>query len=138
MPNGKWQCYKSVYYRDVILKKLQKYYQTHLFVSAFRHFRLLHDNAPSRTSELVKQVLKSEKVTVLSHPPYSPDPSPCEFCPFSKITKFLTGRRYKSWQACGSVISQSLRGLPIFAYHNTFQKWIDMMYWSRSSSPKVH
>lgn len=36
--------------------------------SGFRYVFLLHDNPPSHTSELVKQLLKSEKVTVLSRP----------------------------------------------------------------------
>lgn len=35
--------------------------------------RLLRNNNPSHTSELERQFLKSEKVTALSHPAYSPD-----------------------------------------------------------------
>ncbi|XP_062593106.1 histone-lysine N-methyltransferase SETMAR-like [Saccostrea cucullata] len=97
------------YYRDVVLKKLKKY-QKRRPVSGFRHVRLLYDNAPSHTSELVKQFLKSEKVTVLPHPPYSPDLAPCDFFLFPKLKKFLSGRRYKSRQALGSVVSQCLRG----------------------------
>jgi hypothetical protein len=41
-----------------------------------RHVCLLYDtrdNAPPHTSEFVHQYLKSEKVTVLSHPPYLQD-----------------------------------------------------------------
>ena len=40
--------------------------------------------APARPSEIVKQYLKSEKVTVLSHPMFSPDP-PCNICIFPKL-----------------------------------------------------
>lgn len=47
-------------------------------VSEFRHVRLHHYNAPSHLSELVKQFLKSKEVTVLSHPPYSPDLAPSD------------------------------------------------------------
>lgn len=87
--NGKRLCYKSVYYRDAMLKKLKTYYQTRRSVSGFRHVHLLLYNASSHTSELVKQVLKSEKVTLLPHPPYSPDPAPCNFFPFSKTKTYL-------------------------------------------------
>ena len=37
---------------------------------------LLHNNASSHKCEVVKYFLASEKVKVLNHPPYSPDPSP--------------------------------------------------------------
>ena len=56
------------YNQDVILKKLKKYYQKWHPVWGFRYVCLLHDNASSHTSKLVKQFLKSEKVTVL--PPH--------------------------------------------------------------------
>ena len=56
-------------------------------MSGFRHVRLLHDNAPSHTSELVKQFLKSGKVTVLPHLPYSPDLSPFDFFSFFQNLK---------------------------------------------------
>jgi len=40
---------------------------------------LLHDNAPSHNATIVKQFLAQRKVTVLDHPPYSPDLAPA-FC----------------------------------------------------------
>lgn len=55
------------YYRDVILNKLKIIIK----MSGFRHIRLLHDNAPLHTFELVKGFLKSKKVTALPHPPRS-------------------------------------------------------------------
>ena len=125
VPNGK--SVTGRYYRDVVLKKLKKYYQKRRPVSGFRHVRLLHDNAPSHTSELVKQFLKSEKVTVLPHPPYSPDLAPCDFFVFPKLKKFLSGRRYRSRQALGSAVSQCLRGIPKSAYRDAFQKWIQRL-----------
>lgn len=45
------------------------------------------------TSEL--EILKSEKVTALSYPAYSPDVAPCDFFLCFKVKKFLSGRRYK-------------------------------------------
>lgn len=77
------------------------------------HVCLLHDNRSSHTSELVKQFLKSEKVTVLSRPPYFPgDLSVCDFFLSQNFLKtFLSGRRYKSELAFGSAMNKWLRGL---------------------------
>ena len=49
----------------------------------FRHVCLLHDNTLSPQSELVK----SEKVTVLSHAPYSPDLARCDLFLLPKLKK---------------------------------------------------
>ena len=39
---------------------------------------LLHDNAPSHNATIIKQFLAQWKVTVLDHPPYSPDLAPTD------------------------------------------------------------
>ena len=72
------------YYKDVVLKKLKKYYQKRRPAIGFKHVRLLHDNAPAHTSAIVTAFLKKEKVIVLPHPPYSPDLAPCDYAPTSK------------------------------------------------------
>ena len=56
------------YYKDVVMKKLKKYYQKRRPATCFKHVRLLHDNAPAHTSAIVTAFLKKEKVTVLPHP----------------------------------------------------------------------
>ena len=112
------------YYKDVVLKKLKKYYQKRRPATGFKHVRLLHDNAPAHTSAIVTAFLKKEKVTVLPHPPYSPDLAPCDFFLFPKLKAFLAGRKYQSRQALGSAIHQYLITVPKSAYCDTFKKWI--------------
>ena len=90
----------------------------------FKHVRLLHDNAPSHTSAIVTAFLKKEKVTVLPHPPYSPDLAPCDFFLFPKLKASLAGRKYQSRQALGSAIHQYLITVPKSAYRDAFKKWI--------------
>ena len=90
---------KSKYYKDVLLKKLKKYYQKRRPATGFKHVRLLHDNAPAHTSAIVTAFLKKEKITVLPHPPCSPDLAPCDFFLFPKLKAFLAGRKYQSRQA---------------------------------------
>ena len=84
------------YYKDVVLKKLKKYYQKRRPATGFKHVRLLHDNAPAHTSAIVTALLKKEKVTVLPHPLYSPELAPCDFFLFPKLKAFLAARKYQS------------------------------------------
>ena len=76
MPVKKGKNITGKYYKDVVLKKLKKYYQKRRPATGFKHARLLHDNAPAHTSAIVMAFLKKEKVTVLPHPPVFPRPCP--------------------------------------------------------------
>ena len=112
------------YYKDVVLKKLKKYYQKRRPATGFKHVRLLHDNAPAHTctSAIVTAFLKKGKVTVLPHPPYSPDLAPRDFFLFPKLKAFLAGRKYQSRQALGSAIHQYLITVLRSAYRDAFKK----------------
>ena len=116
------------YYKDVVLKKLKKYYQKRRPATGFKHVRLLHDNAPAHTSAIFTAFLKKEKVTVLPRPPPPPPPppdlAPCDFFLFPKLEAFLAGRKYQSRQALGSAIHQYLITVPKSAYRDAFKKWI--------------
>ena len=68
VPVKKGKSITGKYYKDVVLKKLKKYYQKRRPVTSFKHVRLLHDNASAHTSAIVKAFLKKEKVTDLPHP----------------------------------------------------------------------
>ena len=57
---------------------------------------LLHVYASSHKCEVVKSFLASEKVKVLNHPSYSPDPSPFDFFLFPRLKKMLSGNKYTS------------------------------------------
>ena len=124
VPVEKGKSITGKYYKDVVLKKLKKYYQKRCPATGFKHFRLLHDNAPAHTSAIVTAFLKKEKVTVLPYPPYSPDLAPCDFFLFPKLKAFLAGRKYQSRQALGSAIHQYLITVPKSAYRDVFKKWI--------------
>ena len=80
--------------------------------TGLRCLYLIHDNVPAHKCVLVQDFLKEEKVVQLSHPPYSPDLSPCDFFLFPLLKKTLSGRRYDSRSALGSAIYQSLQGIP--------------------------
>ena len=52
---------------------------------------LLHNNAPSHSATIRKQFLAQRKVTVLDHPPYSPDLAPADYFLFPKVKSDLKG-----------------------------------------------
>ena len=86
------------------------------------HF--LHDNASSQKCEVVKSFLASEKVTVLNHPPYSPDLSPCDFFLFPRLKKMLSGNKYTSRSSLGSPVYQCLQQIPKEDYLSVFRDWV--------------
>ena len=45
---------------------------------------LHHDNAPTHIALSVKTFLTKHKITMLQHPPYSPDLAPCDFFYFQR------------------------------------------------------
>ena len=52
--------------RDAVRRKRPEKRRTNIWLH-------LHDNAPTQLSDLVKDFLEKKKVTILEHPPYSPD-----------------------------------------------------------------
>ena len=124
VPAKKGKSITGKFYKDVVLKKLKKYYQKRRPATGFKHVRLLHDKAPAHTSAIVTAFLKKEKITVLPHPPYTPDLAPCDFFLFPKLKAFLAGRKYQSRQALGSAIHQYLITVSKSAYRDAFKKWI--------------
>jgi len=63
----------------------------------WRNGWILHqDNAPAHNALSVKQFLANKNITVLEHPPYSPDLALCDFCLFPKIKLVLIGTHFVS------------------------------------------
>ena len=53
-----------------------------------------HDNALAHRSFKVSQFLAKNNMTVIPHPPYSPDLAPCNFFLFPKLKLQMKGRRF--------------------------------------------
>jgi transposase len=84
--NGKFYCEVLKRLRESIRRKRPDKWKNN-------NWFLHHDNAPAHTS-LVRQFLVSKNVTVIPHPPYSPDLAPCDFFLFPKMKLRLKGRRF--------------------------------------------
>ena len=79
---------------------------------------------PLYKCEVVKSFLASEKVKVLNHPSYSPDPSPCDFFLFPRLKKMLSGNKYTSRGSLGNAIYQCLQQIPKEDYLSAFRDWV--------------
>jgi len=55
---------------------------------------LLHNNAPTHRSVLIKYFLAKSNGTTLEHPTYSPDLPPINFYLYFRLKSALKGRRY--------------------------------------------
>ena len=109
-----------------IHSKVKAHYEKCRPATGLRVLCLIHDNAPAHKCILVQDFLKEEKVVQLSHPPYLPDLSPCDFL-FPLLKKTLSGHRYESRSALGSAIYQCLQGIPKKAYFSAFTEWISIL-----------
>ena len=77
IPAPKGRTVTAKFYKNVVLRKLKKYYKTRRPKTGLERLRLLQDNAPAHKAHLVTEFLESEMVTVLPHPQFLPDlPSP--------------------------------------------------------------
>ena len=55
-----------------------------------------HDNAPVHSALRAREFLVKHSITVLPHPPYSPDLAPCDFFLFPMLKRPLKERRFET------------------------------------------
>ena len=75
------------FYKNSVLKKVREFYNKKRPSKGWSGVHLLHDSASFHKCEVIKSFLASEKVTVLNHPPYSPDLSPFDLFLFPRLKK---------------------------------------------------
>jgi len=86
---------------------------------------LLHDNAAPHWKKTVVELLDSWDWEILSHPPYSPDLSPCDFHLFTKLKNLLRGNRYKSEEEVNQAVATVLRQLQNEGFCNGLKKLVE-------------
>jgi hypothetical protein len=75
----------------------------------FRYPILLHDNARPHKARIVKDFLKSHRLEVWDHPPYSPDLNPCDFNCFGPLKLQINGTRYADWNQLQDALEAAMR-----------------------------
>jgi histone-lysine N-methyltransferase SETMAR len=87
-----------------------------------KYWLLLHDNAPADHSVLVQEELEKQQITVLPHPPYSPDLAPCDIFFFPCLKGKLCGRRFQSAEEIVTPTREAVRDLPANIFQHCFQQ----------------
>ena len=63
-------------------------------------------------------------MTVLPHPPYSPELASVDFFLCPKLKRMLSGRKYGSHNVVVSAVYQCLKHIPKTDYESAFRKWL--------------
>ena len=64
------------------------------------------DNAPAHSSIIVSQFLAEKRITVINHPPYSPD------LPIPKVKPRMKEKRFESAEEIQNNVTRHLRNIP--------------------------
>ena len=70
-----------------------------------------HDNASAHTAGATRDFIADKPIQLLSHPPYSPDLAPCDFC-VSKSERSHAWNTFVSPEAAVEVFRSTLRPSP--------------------------
>jgi len=92
VPEG--ETINAVYYKGVMERLLNRIQHVRPGMCESGDWFLLHDNARSHNTTIVKQFLAQRKVTVLNHPPYSADLASTDYFLFPKVKSHLKGRLF--------------------------------------------
>jgi transposase len=85
---------------------------------------ILHqDNAPAHNALSVEQLLANTNITVLEHPPYSPDLAPCDFCLFPEIKSVLKINHFVSVENVKAKTAGRRNSLTEQDLRNCFEHW---------------
>jgi len=115
----------AVYCKGVMERLLNKIRRVRLGMCGSGDGFLLHDNAPSHNATIFKQFLAQRKVTVLDHPPYSPDVAPADYLLFPKVKSYLKGRLFDSITDIQSAVTSTLNTIAKDDFYKGIQKLYD-------------
>ena len=92
-----------------------------------RSFVIHHDNASPHTAGETMTKVKEWGLTILEHPPYSPDLAPCDFALFPKLKSQIRGRNFPNLEALKAECRKTLHALPSLffadAMHDMVYRW---------------
>jgi histone-lysine N-methyltransferase SETMAR len=102
----------QVYYLEVLKRLHKKVRWKRPELLANNSWILRNENAPAHTALSVREFLASKHITVLEHPPYSPDLAPSDFFLFSEIKEILKGRHFDDIDDYRSNTTAALKSIP--------------------------
>lgn len=113
------------YYIDNCLKPTIEELKKQRPISGVKGIKLLHDNAKPHVAIEVKNFLREEDVSVMPHPPYSPDLAPCDFWLFDYIKRNLPDQPNKN--SLFKAVSNIVENIPEKEFKKTFDRLLERM-----------
>ncbi|EZA49234.1 hypothetical protein X777_12493 [Ooceraea biroi] len=80
-------------------------------------------NQEIHTSLLVREFLNGKSITVLPHPPYSPDLAPCDFFLFPKLKSHLKGKHFRTIENIQKAVTDALNSLTENEFIHCYNEW---------------
>ena len=119
VPTG--QTVKKEYYVEVLRNSRKRFCRKRpaLFESGQWHFH--QDNAPVHNSFFVTDYLRKMGIETVSHPLYSPDLAPCNFCLFPK----LRSCRYETIEEMKEAVTKLMDTLTQEDFLGSFQNLLE-------------
>jgi histone-lysine N-methyltransferase SETMAR len=120
VPNG--QPVNQYYYNEVLikLKKRVRKKRPDLWKNGWV---LYQDNTPVHSAFSIHRFLTEKNISILQHPPYSPDLAPCDFFLFPKIKSLLKGTHFQTVDDVKIKTAELLKGLTERNRQHFFQEW---------------
>ena len=115
----------AVYYKGVMERLLNRIRRVRSDTCESGDWFLLHDNAPSYNTTIVKQFLTQGKATVIDRPPYSPDLAPTDYFLFPKVKSNLKGRLFDSISDIQKAVTSTLNTTAKDDFYKGIQKLYD-------------
>jgi transposase len=84
---------------------------------------LHHGNAPAHVSLIIRNYLAKHQISVVPHPPHSPDLAPPDFSLLPKLKTSLKGRRFQITEEIQENATRELRAIIESAFQEAFQQW---------------
>jgi len=129
VPEG--QTVNQVYYKEVLTNLREQVRKKRPEMWKNSSWVLHQGNVPAHNAPPVRTFLTKHKITVLKHPPYSPDLAPCDFFLFPMIKSVLKGTRFESINAVKAKATELMNKLSEDNLRHCFQQWNILMEWCR-------
>ena len=84
---------------------------------------LHHDNAPAHTALSVQQFLAKINMTVIPHPPHSPDLVPCNFFLFPRMKGQMKGKHFADVSKVKKKTLEVLNNISTEEFQKCLQQW---------------
>jgi len=82
-----------------------------------------HDNTPAHTALRIGQFFTSQDMTLVPHPPYSPDLAPADTFLFPRMKRDLKGRRFDTLEDVFATSTRALNSIHLVEFQRCFEEW---------------